>query len=271
MAGVDGSPAGLVAVRWAAREAALREVSLRLVNAMPAWACEPGPGPYAEVARWMRDGADAALREAAEQAREEVPRAEVALARLAGDPRPALIEAAREAELLVVGNHGIGGFRGLLVGSVALGVAGRARCPVAVVRALPRQARPLVVAGVDGGGRDAETVRFAFAEAWLRRAELLVVRASGGPPGPDDEQEGEGPLVALRESRERHPEVKVGAITREGHPVEVLSRESARAEVLVVGSRGRGGFAGLVLGSVGHALLHHAPCPVIVLPRPSED
>ncbi|WP_248963230.1 universal stress protein [Sphaerisporangium perillae] len=271
VAGVDGSEAGLEAARWAAKEAALRGTALRLVHAMPAWACEAEEGPYAEVARWMRDGADTVLNEALEQVRQVAPDIEVTTERLPGDPRPALIKASEGAELLAVGNHGLGGFRGLLLGSVALGVAGRARCPVAVVRPLPAGARPQIVVGIDGADSDVETLRFAFAEAGLRRAHLVVVHAKESLPGPAEAEQGQPVSGTLREWLERHPDVKVREHGVPGHPVEVLLQAASQAELLVVGSRGRGGFSGLVLGSVSHGLLHHAPCPVVVLPTGRRD
>ncbi|MEV1204618.1 universal stress protein, partial [Microbispora rosea] len=140
--GVDGSRAGMEAVCWAAREAELRGVPLRIANAIPAWACSTAQqGPYTNVAAWMRDGAAAVLDAATERVRVEAPRVQVDTAILAGDPRPALVEAAADADLLVVGNHGLGGFRGLLLGSVAYGVAGHAPCDVVVVREVPSAPR----------------------------------------------------------------------------------------------------------------------------------
>jgi nucleotide-binding universal stress UspA family protein len=119
---------------WAAREADLRGVPLRIANAIPAWACSTAQqGPYTNVAAWMRDGAAAVLDAATERVRVEAPRVQVDTAILAGDPRPALVEAALDADLLVLGNHGLGGFRGLLLGSVSQGVLHHARCPVMVV------------------------------------------------------------------------------------------------------------------------------------------
>ncbi|MET8145714.1 universal stress protein [Sphaerisporangium sp. NPDC005288] len=263
--GVDGSPAGFEAARWAAGEAALRGAGLLVAHAMPAWAAEAGAGPYAEVARWMRDGADAILREALDQARRVAPGAEMSHVRLPGDPRAALIEAAGAAELLVVGNHGLGGLRGLLLGSVALGVAGRAPCPVAVVRPVPQGARPQIVTGVDGPGSGEEALRFAFAEAALRQVELVVVHLGNGPGGGNQGP----PPAACHRWRELHPEVKVSEPVVSGEAVDVLAEASARAELLVVGSRGRGVLTGLVLGSVSHALLYQALCPVVVLPPPT--
>jgi nucleotide-binding universal stress UspA family protein len=262
--GVDGSRAGLEAVRWAAQEAALRGTALHVVNAMPAWACEAGEGPYAEVAQWMRDSADSVLREAVEQARLAGPGIAVSSERLPGDPRHALLTAAKGAELLVVGNHGLGGFRGLLLGSVALGVSGHAGCPVIVVRALPAAPRPKIVLGMDGARSDTDAVRFGFAEAARRGAALVVVHAVGAHAGPESRKD--LPAEALKGWRERYPGVEVREEAARGHPVDVLLEASSDAELLVVGARGGGGFTRLVLGSVTHALLHHARCPVAIIP-----
>ncbi|MDH2430815.1 universal stress protein [Sphaerisporangium sp. TRM90804] len=261
--GVDGSEAALEAARWAAREAVLHGTSLHVVHAMPAWACDPHDGPYTEVAQWMRDGADSLLEEAVNQALRAEPGVEVTRARLPSDPRPALIRAAKDAELLVVGNHGLGGFRGLLLGSVALGVSGFAPCPVAVVRGPAPSARSHIVLGVDGAESGANAVEFAFAEAERRGVELLVVHGAAEATGP---QERCVPAEVIESCKDRHPGTKVIEQSVPGHPVDVLQQASEDAALLVVGSRGRGGFTGLVLGSVSHAVLHHARCPVVVVP-----
>ncbi|WP_433501407.1 universal stress protein [Sphaerimonospora sp. CA-214678] len=281
VAGVDGSQAGLEAVAWAAREAVLRDMPLRLVHAIPRWVLESGETAeegrrYAGVARWMREGADTALAAAVDRARREAPEVEVDSAHLPGDPRTALIDAAGKADLLVVGNHGLGGFRGLLLGSVAYGVAGQAPCDVVIVRGTPTPARGEVVAGVDGSPVGAAALDFAFAEAALRGARLRAVHAwtwfeagGGFVPGPDDPdvEQTEVRVVseALSGHRERYPDVEVVEEVVRGHPVDVLSDASDAADLLVVGSRGRGNLAGLVLGSVSHALLHHARCPLAVV------
>ncbi|MFO7251870.1 MAG: universal stress protein [Actinomycetes bacterium] len=276
LVGVDGSRAGLAAVAWAAREAALRRMPLRVVHAIPAWALETGDeGPYAGVARWMREGAETVLTGAVDRARREVPGLEVAAEPIPGDPRPALVKAAADAELLVVGNHGLGGFRGLLLGSVAQGVAGHAPCDVVVVRETATPARGEVVVGVDGSPSDEAVLRFAFAEASLRGAALRAVHAwrpfeyGGVPLGPED-LAGEG-----RERRllgevlagwgERYPDVAVVEETVQGHPVEVLRDASDGADLLVVGSHGHGELAGMILGSVSQGVLQHARCPVAVV------
>ncbi|GAT71032.1 universal stress protein UspA [Planomonospora sphaerica] len=278
LVGVDGSQAGLDAVGWAVREAGLRRAALRVVHVMPAWAFDmPEDARYADVGRWMRGGAADMLEQGIERARAEGLPVEVESRLLAGDPRLVLIEAARDAELLVVGSHGLGGFRGMLLGSVALGVAGHTACPVAVVRTPPVEPNGQVVVGVDGSAAGADAVAFAFAEACARSAELRAVHAWSGPViegaprllESAAQLEGEEQRVlaeALVGLRGRYPDVKVVEQAEHGHPVDVLKDASVTADVLIVGSRGRGDLTGLLLGSVSHSLLHHAACPVIVVP-----
>ncbi|MEV7007523.1 universal stress protein [Streptosporangium sp. NPDC051022] len=279
--GVDGSRVSLEAVGWAVREAGLRGSALRVVHAMPAGPLEMSDdAPYADVGRWMRDGATSTLTDALERVREEDGGVEVESLLLPGDPRSALIEAAKAAELLVVGSHGLGGFRGMLLGSVALGVSGHTACPVAVVRQPPKRSRGEVVAGVDGSSVGADALGFAFAEASLRGVGLRAVHAwnrpvvGGGPFAlADAEETARGERRVLAEALagwgERYPDVKVTEQLEHGHPVDVLREASDRADLLVVGSRGRGDLAGLVLGSVSHGVLQRAECPIVVVP-PSE-
>ncbi|OPG09314.1 universal stress protein [Microbispora sp. GKU 823] len=279
--GVDGSHAGMEAACWAAREADLRGVPLRIANAIPAWACSTAPqGPYTSVAAWMRDGAAAVLGAATERVRAEAPRVPVDTAILAGDPRPALIEAAVDADLLVLGNHGIGGFRGLLLGSVAYGVAGHAPCDVVVVREVPSAPRPEIVVAIDGSSACAKVLDFAFAEAALRGEGLRAVHAystleagGGFAPLPDDFDDEKVEVRMVREvlagRRELYPDVKVVEEVVRGHPVDVVRQASAGADLLVIGSQGHGEFGGLVLGSVCQAMLHHATCPMAVVRTPA--
>ncbi|GAB3159767.1 universal stress protein [Microbispora hainanensis] len=277
LVGVDGSHAALEAAAWAAREADLRGVPLRVANAIPAWAASgTGRGRYAKVAAWMRDGAAAALAAALERVRAEAPRITVDTAILAGDPRPALIEASTGADLLVIGNHGLGGFRGLLLGSVAYGVAGRAPCDVVVVREPSEAPRGEVVAGIDGSPASARVLDFAFAEAALRGAGLRVVHAyspldagRGLAPVPDDfdDEKTQVRMVAeaLAGRRELYPDLQVTEWVVRCHPVEALLQAMQGADLLVVGSHGHGEFSGLLLGSVSQALLHYATVPLAVV------
>ncbi|HEX4815462.1 universal stress protein [Nonomuraea sp. NPDC049480] len=263
LVGVDGSRAGLDAVGWAAREAALRDVPLKVAHAMPRWAYETETGRYAEVAGWMREGGGSVLAAAEERARREQPKITVETAFLPDDPRAALIAAAVDAELLVVGSHGIGGFRGMLVGSVAHGVAGHAPCDVVVVRELPSLPRGEIVAGIDGSPASARVLEFAFAEARLREARLRAVHArTYAQPGPAALDE---VLQVTRQFAERYPDVALVDEMVHGHPVEVLRQAATGADLLVAGSHGHGTFAGMVLGSVSQELLHQSPCPLAVV------
>lgn len=279
--GVDGSHAGMEAVCWAAREAELRGVPLHIANAIPAWACSTAQqGPYTNVAAWMRDGAATVLDAASERVRTEAPRVQVETAILAGDPRPALVEAAVDADLLVVGNHGLGGFRGLLLGSVAFGVAGHAPCDVVVVREVPSAPRPEIVVGIDGSPACGKVLDFAFAEAALRGTGLRVVHAysplgagGGFAPLPDDFDDENAEVRMVREAlagrRELYADVKVVEEVVRGHPVDVLRQASASADMLVIGSQGHGEFTGLIIGSVCQAMLHYAKCPMAVVRAPA--
>ncbi|WP_326822803.1 universal stress protein [Streptosporangium sp. NBC_01756] len=140
LVGVDGSQTALEAVSWAVQEAALRGAGLRIVHIMPAWPLEMAEdAPYADVGRWMRDGAASMLTDAVERAREQDGHVEVESLLLPGDPRLVLIEAAKDADLLVVGSRGRGGLAGLLLGSVSHALLHHAACPLIVT---PAPARP---------------------------------------------------------------------------------------------------------------------------------
>lgn len=273
--GSDGSDVSRYAVEWAAREAELRGEPLRIVHAVQAWLLGSATeGPSSEVGKWAREDAGNLLDEAAAQARQAAPGAEVSTDLVAGDARPALIEAAEGASMLVVGGRGEGGFAGLLLGSVAYGVVGHTRCPAVVVQNKPGSPVGQIVVGVDASPSSAAAVELAFSEAAARNASLRAVYAT---PARDsgaamygqrlDEDEARRQLSdAVASVAESHPAVKVVEEVAEGHPVGVLVRASAEADLLVVGQRGRGGFARLLLGSVSRGVLHHATCPVMVVP-----
>lgn len=273
--GVDGSPTGLAAADWAAREAVLRGVQLTVAHAVPDWVCRPLSGRYAEVGKWMRDGATEVLGAAERLARERGVEAGTEL--VPGDPRAALIKAAEEAELLVVGSSGLGGVRGLLLGSVAYGVAAHARTDVVLVRE-PRaephgEPRGEIVVGVDGSPGARRALEFAFAEAELRGVRLRAVEAWAWPRPtgfePADPEAEREALAALKKwlagAREDHPGVEVVEEATHGHPVEVLREAATGAGLLVIGTRGHGTLKGMIIGSVSQAMLHHAPCPLAIV------
>ncbi|HEX4816454.1 MAG TPA: universal stress protein [Nonomuraea sp.] len=273
--GVDGSRTGLEAAGWAAAEAALRHTPLTIAHTVTKWVYEDSGGPYAEVGRWMREGAETVLTAAEERVRREHPGVVVTSELLPGDPRTALINASEDAELLVVGSRGIGGVRGLLVGSVAHGVAAHAHTNVVLVHETPTKPRGEVVVGVDGSPGGLRALDFALAEAAMRKARLRVVQAwvwpqpSGFEPADSDsERDATRALRALVAGQQAaHPDVEVVSEIVHGHPVEVLKEAGAEADLLVVGRRGRGQLAGMIMGSISQALLHHTPCPLAVVRR----
>ncbi|MET7380659.1 universal stress protein [Streptomyces sp. NPDC005526] len=281
--GVDGSDSALDAVVWAALEAESRKASLRVVHAFSwpvAHASLDTVLPQPMRAR-LRDAADRLVDEGVERARAAAPDVDVSGSVLPGDPSSVLEARSREAALVVVGSRGLGGFGGLLLGSTAAALAAHGRCPVLVVRQLADPTGPVLV-GVDGSPAGAEAVRFALAEAARRRVPVVALHAwttwnAPIPPPPDAAQpyaNEPGELAAAEERllaealaghRERYPDVRVEPRLVHGPTRQTLIEASRTAQLTVVGSRGRGGFSGLLLGSVSQALLHHAYGPVAVV------
>ncbi|MFF7215205.1 universal stress protein [Streptomyces sp. NPDC008238] len=267
--GADGSASSLAAVETAAMEAAWRGAALRVVHAFlwPAMHVPLGPSGLGPPEGGLRNAARRVVAEAVERARSVVPDVDVTHAVVTGEPLTVLEAQSRAAELVVVGSRGMGGFVGLLLGSTAVHLAAHGQCPVMVVSERPSAGGPVLL-GVDGSPAGADAVGFAFTEAALRGADLLALHAgphAAGEPG-EATRAGERLVAeAVAERREDHPGVTVRTKAVRGGTRETLIEESRTAQLLVVGARGRGGFAGLVLGSVSQALLHHAHCPVAVV------
>ncbi|MFI0411725.1 universal stress protein [Actinomadura sp. 3N508] len=278
--GDDGSESSLLAIDWAADEASRRGAALHVVHVVTPWLFDvPGDPGATRVRQQLLDGGRDVVDLAVARARDRVPGLEVTGEHAGGQPAKVLIERAEDALMVVTGSRGTGELTGLVLGSVAMQVASHARCPAVVVRATGASARGEVVVGVDGSPAGADAVGFAFEEASLRGARLRALLAWSHPvsTGPGDMQ----PLVYDREivaeeerrvlaeslagGRAEYPEVEVVSETVHGRTVKVLAEASVHADLLVVGSRGRGGFTGLLLGSVSHAMLHHAQCPVAVV------
>ncbi|MEU2749812.1 universal stress protein [Streptomyces collinus] len=287
--GVDGSASSLTAVEAAAREARLREAALRVVHACmwPAMHVPLGPPAFGPPEGGIRNMVDRLMAEALERARVTAPDVDVSHVVVNGEPLTALEAQSRGAELVVVGSRGMGGFVGLLVGSTAVHLAAHGRCPVLVVREHPLDAGPVVL-GVDGSPAGDRAVDFAFAEAALRKAPLLALHAwttwnaplpapqdasepYAHPPGALAEEETRLLAEALSGRQERYPDVVVEHRVVHGGTREALIEASRSAQLMVVGARGRGGFTGLLLGSVSQALLHHAHCPVAVVRGPDRS
>jgi nucleotide-binding universal stress UspA family protein len=286
--GVDGSEQATTAVRWATREAARRGTTLRIVHAWvwPLYRVSLDPPPGAPPGAGLRAVAEQVLADAARTARETDPRVEADTELVVGEPATALLRAAETAGLLVVGNRGVGGFGGLLLGSTGVSASARAACPVVVVRgdvdrgASDGGTAPVVV-GVDGAasGIDEDAVLSAAVDqAVRRRAPLLLVHAwtaplhrrrleAGGYSAAAEEGIAAGREV-LRHAEERvqreHPALtvrcRIGARSASAELVDA----SQEARLVVVGSSGAGPLTGLVLGSTTHAVIHHAACPVLV-------
>ncbi|SMC65263.1 universal stress protein [Kibdelosporangium aridum] len=271
--GIDGSSSAIEAARWAAQEAALRGTSVRLISAF-GWsgAKHVGDlglgGQYREA---MLESTREAVSAAASAAGGGV---EISEHVVDGFPVPILVSESRRAGLIVIGDRGLGGFTSLLVGSVAIGLAARAECPVVVVRG-QRSAGPVVV-GIDGSPVSEAALEFAFEAADARAVPLIAVHAwsdraletaAAFMVDWDAVEAEEHRLLAERLAGwgEKYPDVVVRRVVVRDRPAHTLIEHATGAQLVVVGSHGRGSAAGLVLGSVSHAVLHHSPCPVAVV------
>lgn len=281
--GADGSQPSLKAVEWAADEAALRGLPLRVVYAS-LWeryegiapACDPGKPSEQVMAENIVAGA-------ARRAQARQPGLEISTQVLSQEPEYALVREGRGASALVVGTRGRGGIADTLLGSVSLSVAAHADCPVIVLRGdhddqAVRGTRGHVVVGVGDCPEHRAAVRFALDEARRRRVPLEAVHAwrrhaheTISRPRPDDEPgrpyEERAAEVLDRALREGPADVEVHRYTVEGHARRVLLDASRGADLLVVGAARRGEPFGIQLGRVAHAVLHHSACPVAVVPH----
>jgi nucleotide-binding universal stress UspA family protein len=279
--GTDGSRHSLRAVEWAADEAALRGSPLRIVHAVAPWLYDRNVDPRLLAVRdWLLAGGEECLGTAVEATRARAAGLDVCGEMVPGGASRALLDQAPNASLIVLGSHGVGTVAGLLLGSTALQVVAHTPVPAVVVRHYESVIRQEIAVGVDGPPIGEPALAFAFEEASLRGARLRAVHvwSDPGSTGPL----GMTPLVynpetvatehtrrlndALAVWREKYPDVEVVTEVVHGRPVRILAGVSARVDLLVVGTRGRGGFAGLLLGSVSHGLLHHAHCPLAVVP-----
>jgi nucleotide-binding universal stress UspA family protein len=283
--GVDGSEQSRVAIDLAIREARLHDHPLRLVHAFvwPTLGVYVGPSPEGPPDGGLEADADRLLAEAVTHATATAPELTVTGEVVTGAAAPVLLDEAPRAWLVVVGSRGLGGFAGLLVGSVAVQVAAHIHRPLLVARGEARQTGPVLV-GVDGPA-SADAVEFAFREAAARGAELVALHAWHGQVPARTEEE--LPLIyhisdvkaslardlsrSLQPARARYPAVPVREDVRYGRVSRTVVEATRGAQLMVLGARGRGGFAGLLLGSVSQALLHHADCPVAVVRGGGEE
>ncbi|MFD0366522.1 universal stress protein [Streptomyces sp. NPDC127114] len=282
--GVDGSDAGLAALDWAVDEAMRHGRPLRIVYAS-LWERYEGVASAPSTDRPSEQVlAEDIVGTAVERARRRAPGLALTADVLAEDASRALLREGQEALLLVVGSRGRGEPADLLLGSVGLMVAARAPGPAVVVRgdrhALEAR-HQRVLLGVGDHDVDSPAVRFAFREAAVRNAELDVVSTwrrpahapaghplLAGEPGAYLEHRASALLdKALDPLAREYPRVRLRRSTVEGPAHRVLTERSAAADLLVVGARRRGRLVGLELGRVAHRALHHASCPVAVVPQ----
>ncbi|NQE71649.1 Universal stress protein [Nocardia gamkensis] len=273
LVGVDGSESALAAVRFAAAAAARRHAPLRIIDSIPA-PSDFGPGVALERIDFdsYRTQATAALeaaREAAATAAAPIGELDITTELAEAPPIPLLRDRSENARLLVVGTHGLGVFSRSILGSVSTALARHAACPVAVVPVDVEHADGPVIVGVDGSPCGARAVEIAFEEAAHRGAELVAVHTWSEffryDSRAEMQQEGEELLAeSLAGYGECYPQVTVRRVVVEDRPARRLLEVGANARLIVVGSHGRGGFAGMTLGSVSQAVLHGASVPVLI-------
>ncbi|MFE6552237.1 universal stress protein [Streptomyces sp. NPDC057746] len=293
--GVDGSAESLAAAEWAAREAVRRERPLRMVHAWNWHLAQGDGGDRANAAQ--RHLARRVLRQASERVRNAVPGVQLTDEQLEGPATEALVKAAEQAELLVLGSRGLSGFTGFLVGSVAMGTVAKATRPVILVRADEEaedehfpgdDGKPSthtryrdVVLGIDLRDPCDEVIKFAFEAAGQRHARLRVVYAWQSPSaislGPGDialmrnPQQGEEwrefLSAVLQIWRDKYPETEVLETVVEGKAATALARAASPASLLVLGRRTAERPTVPRLGPVTHAAVHHVGCPLAVVPH----
>lgn len=294
--GIDGSESALTAARWAAQEARLRKATLHLELAYVVPTGYAGPGAIipSDLYDMARDGATLALNHARDAVLAAAPEVVVTTRSGMESAFHALREASRNADLTVVGSHGMGVVSETLLGSIAMRIATHAHSPVVVVRTDRHDGKPPVhvaqdapvMVGIDGSAESEAALAFALDDASIRGVGLVTVRTWDEEPFDGflrvyplevdrnvvDAQEAKLLADQVRGWAEKFPQVAITQLVRRGQPAAALiscAAELAPA-LLVVGSRGRGGFTGLILGSTSHELIAYAGSPVAVI-RASRD
>jgi len=277
----DGSPASNAAVCWAARDAVLRHIPLTVVHVVnpvvTAWPHSPLPDG---VAVWQENEGRRILADSLKLARDTVndnPRIPIESELIFSATAPTFVDLSKEAELIVVGTYGRGALARGLLGSVSSSLVRQAHCPVAVIRdeepRMPDPAQAPVLVGIDGSPASELATAIAFDEASRRGVNLVAVHAWSDIeilelPGLDWSavKAEEERLLAegLAGWQERYPDVTVHRLLVCDRPARVLVETSEAAQLVVLGSHGRGGFAGMLLGSVSNAVVQSVRMPVIV-------
>jgi nucleotide-binding universal stress UspA family protein len=283
LVGVDGSESALRAVRWGAAEALRRQAPLRLVIAFgwPVQHVSGRPGGEGTYRETLLARAREQLAEAGRVAEREGAEIEIERELIVGGAIAVLAAEADRAHLLVIGDRGLTRLEGLLVGSVAIGLAAHASCPVVVVRGDEREPSETsslpVLVGVDGSSISDAAIGFAFEAAAARKVSLVALHTwSDMVYDPSllaveinwDDVEAEERRVLSEQVgswADKFPDTSVELLVRRDQPAHSLLIQAGQAQLVVVGSHGHGQVMGMVLGSVSNALVHRAPCPVAVV------
>jgi nucleotide-binding universal stress UspA family protein len=283
--GADGSDGSGDAIRWAAAAAAWHNVELRIVHALQLAELYYGGGMAGtgDLFNVVRQDAVRIVRNAVETAHSVRENLTISTDCPVESPGSLLIDLSRDARMVVVGHTGRGGFVGMLVGATASVVAAHTHCPAGVIRG--RQGTGVipdvgpVVVGIDGSPASEQAIATAFEEASLRSVPLIAVHAWSDVTYDETHgtarlvrewkslEEGEQRLLAERLAgwQEKYPAVLVRRELERDRPRHALLDWSATAQLIVVGSRGRGGIRGMLLGSTSQSLVQHAQCPVLVV------
>ncbi|WP_054815174.1 universal stress protein [Nocardia arizonensis] len=272
--GVDGSPASLAAIRWAAAIAARRTAPLHLVHAIgvPVHAVPLIGSLLFDISAFRKIG-ESALEEGRRIVGGFPTNVEVETFLDMPSPVAALSARSSAAQLLVIGARGLDPLERVLFGSVGVGLMKHADCPVAVIPAAvettPPSAHVPVLVGVDGSRCSARAVGVAFDEAASRNVGLVAATAwsdRNGAPRATPERAETMLEESLADFAGKYPHVRVDRIVIEGRPAQRLLEASRHAQLVVLGSRGRGGVTGATLGSVSHAVLQGSRVPVLIAP-----
>jgi nucleotide-binding universal stress UspA family protein len=283
--GVDGSTSSDEALHWAVEEATRRRLPLHVLSA---WQSDYGAETVAPLAASLEEDCRSIAESAAADAKTASPGLDVSTSTVHAQAASALIAASRRADTVVVGSRGVGAVAEALLGSTSMQLAAYASCPVVVVRQpiAGHEPSPRVVVGIDGSDLSLEATGYAFEQASGRGLGLTVLHvwnanvytsevALSALVEPWHELVAEQQQItskAIAPWTEKFPDVEVRTHVVQGRPADVLVDASKGAELVVVGSRGRGGFRGLLLGSVSRSVLHRAHCPVaVVRPLSPED
>ena len=272
--GYNGRDHSRAALMWAAAEAVRRGAVLRVVYAAnyPGMTLDPGPG-LLEREHGALDAAREVTIRGVSEALELQPDISVAGATAVTSPSKALTDESSQAGLVVIGTRGYGRVVGALLGSVAFAVAARAECPVIVVKGEPTDRPPVpehrIVVGTDGSTHASAAVAFAAERAARASADLQIVVCTGEHPDFDaDELRSTAESIAhtaAEQQRGTRPDLRVTTHVEDCPAERTLVDASTEADLVVVGTRGRGAFRGMLLGSVSHAVIYGAQCPVAVV------